>query len=604
MNKIVLTGLWNAEARRLDDNGFIKPSDKLEIRLPGSLVDALQDNNMIKNPHDGLNRLKYNWIDTSEWAIKRSFTLEGKKNVLYFGPDAMINGEKVSNEALITEYVKEENEIEIITSATLPECVMVIETDDAALIDAKASTKRKKDDIWTLYVAIKAYSDKERDIAIGTELHGRKDEINLTLKEGIGTYSFELEVEKPELWQPVGYGYPHLYPFSLIFLDTRYDTFIAFKRDKRIFQKGVFWTPLPPSATNFDYERLVKGVAESGMNTIFLASDEKQNLYDAADRYGVYVKKTPLDLNIKEVDLEPSLPSINTVKSFAHSTVDFSLSSPVMEAHESEKGLGKIVEKNIAETFGLPSSFEKCVYLSQLESSLDAENKAARIRVGKETDGIAIKSLNDTWPSIRRTALEYNGRWKTTMYAIRMMMASVCPIMIIDNDILSIFIANDTDETLKAELSVKFRHYSGQKKDSREYPVTLEAGSISKIDSYPLSWINKEDVFCYAKLSSKNIHRERSLILCRMQDAHLENPNIKLECKKSGNRTICIRINAEKPAFYVTLNSGSIRGIFSDNMISVRPSAEKNIIFRADEDISVEAFEKELTVFDLFNAIS
>ena len=59
----------------------------------------------------------------------------------------------------------------------------------------------------------------------------------------------------------------------------------------------------------------------------------------------------------------------------------------------------------------------------------------------------------------------------------------------------------------------------------------------------------------------------------------------------------------KKPAFYVTLNQGRIKGVFSDNMISVRPSAEKTVFFRSEEDITAEELEKNLAVYDLYSAM-
>ena len=172
-----------------------------------------------------------------------------------------------------------------------------------------------------------------------------------------------------------------------------------------------------------------------------------------------------------------------------------------------------------------------------------------------------------------------------------------------EDDVLQVYAVNDSHEPVKAELSVKFRTFDGKKRDSREYAVLLDPMSARKIDSFRLDRIRRDETFCYTKLSTKNLLRERNLLLTDFRSARLEDPRLTYECIKAGGRMISIRLRAEKPAFYVTLDAGSIKGIFSDNMISVRPSAEKSVIFRSDDEVSLDDFIASLKVYDLYSAM-
>ena len=49
--------------------------------------------------------------------------------------------------------------------------------------------------------------------------------------------------------------------------------------------------------------------------------------------------------------------------------------------------------------------------------------------------------------------------------------------------------------------------------------------------------------------------------------------------------------------------SGSMRGTFSDNMISVRPSAEKNIVFMTEEEADLDRFRENMRIMDLYTAM-
>ena len=604
MKEIVLDGLWNAEARRLDDNPSIKCGDHISVVLPGEMRKALANVGVITDPDIGLNAAESVWVDSAEWTLRRKFFLEGRRAVYYKGPPSRINGIAVESSSIISDIVKKgDNTIELECSGELPSGIRIYETDDAAVISLEASAEENDNKSWTVKAVYTVLSDESRKVSVIADLHGQAKEETIDVPSGISEHTLSIDVVSPELWRPNGYGYPHLYQLSLSVGKTKADSFVALQEKRRIFEKGAIWNSLPKSAGIHEYEHLVKSIAEANMNVLYTRKDEPQLLYDTAERYGIYVKKMPVPASTETIEMLPSPPSMSSVLSFAPLRADLALSSPVMEAHEERNGMCKEIERKTVENFGLPSTFEKGTYLSQLLASLSAADKVARIRAERNAEGIVLESLNDTRPQIGATLAESNGKWKIPLYASRLFFAPVCPLMFIENDMLFIYVANDTDDSVKAELSLKFRTFDGKKKDSREYPVSVKPQSTVLVDSFQLSWIKRSEVFCYSKLSTKNLLRERNLLLTPYQEAELMDPELKWECRKAGQRTISIKLSAKKPAFYVTLNQGRIKGVFSDNMISVRPSAEKTVFFRSEEDITAEELEKNLAVYDLYSAM-
>ena len=158
---------------------------------------------------------------------------------------------------------------------------------------------------------------------------------------------------------------------------------------------------------------------------------------------------------------------------------------------------------------------------------------------------------------------------------------------------------NDTGKKEKAELSIKLRSFSGSKKDAREYTVEVEPDSFTKAAEFPLKRLSRADGFLYVKMATKDILRERVILLDKPKNLNLENPEIKAEFSKADARTVYIKLKASKPALYVALDAGDIKGIFSDNLISVRPSAEKTIIFTSEDDINETEFRSKLKIMSL-----
>ena len=175
--------------------------------------------------------------------------------------------------------------------------------------------------------------------------------------------------------------------------------------------------------------------------------------------------------------------------------------------------------------------------------------------------------------------------------------------MAIEGSKLKIYAINSGEKDEKIELSVKIRDFHGGKKDAREYSAVLRSMEARLFDEIELGRIMRNEYFCYAKLSTKNSLRERNILLDIPSRLKLQDPHLKAECRKTGPRSISIKLTAEKPAFYVVIDSGPIRGVFSDNLISVRPSAEKNIVFMAEEEADLEKFIDSMRIMDLYTAM-
>lgn len=604
MKEIVLDGLWSAEARKLDDNPSIRKGDHFAIVIPGEIRTALVHAGIITNPDIGLNAAESLWVANAEWTLRRKFSAEGKKIACYKGPEAVINGRNVSGSSIITGLIRKgDNSIEVECGSSVPSGMRIFETDDIAIISLSAQSEESEDGSWTVKACFSILSAEDGDVAVTADLHGQVQTAAVKAAKGISDHTLSIKVESPELWHPNGYGYPHLYQLSLSAGSSKANCLVSLRKERKIFEKGAIFEALPADAGIYEYEHLAKSMAEANMNVLYTRDDGAKMLHEAAERYGIYVRKMPNLASIDVIEILPSPPSISTVLTFAPLRADLSLSSPVMEAHEERPGVCREIEDMAVKNFGLPGTFEKGTYLSELHAALDAADKVSRIRARRSAEGIILSKLNDNKPQIAGTLMENHGKWKIPMYAARLFFAPVCPLMFIEDDQLFIYAANDTDEDVKAELSLKFRTFSGKKKDSREYPVAVKAMSSALVDSFPLSWLKRDEIFCYAKLSTKNLLRERNLLLTSYKEAKLADPAIRWECRKTGQRTISIKLNVDRPAFYVTLNAGPLKGIFSDNMISVRPSAEKTVLFRSDDDITIEEFGKNLKVYDLYSAM-
>jgi hypothetical protein len=76
-------------------------------------------------------------------------------------------------------------------------------------------------------------------------------------------------------------------------------------------------------------------------------------------------------------------------------------------------------------------------------------------------------------------------------------------------------------------------------------------------------------------------------------------PELKSEIRKVG-KNFELTLSCTRPAFWISLDQGAIKGTFSDNFFSIRPTAPKTVTFVTDEEVSLENFKAAFSMMDLY----
>ena len=130
--------------------------------------------------------------------------------------------------------------------------------------------------------------------------------------------------------------------------------------------------------------------------------------------------------------------------------------SPVMEFHQRDKGLnGRIVETMTRYFLG-PTSFQAFVYLSQLQQALAIETAVRYWRSLKpHTMGTIYWQLNDVWPAVSWSSIDYFLAWKTLHYHARRFFAPVATAARIEEGRLIVSAVNDRHQAVTIAVRVQ-----------------------------------------------------------------------------------------------------------------------------------------------------
>ncbi len=113
-----------------------------------------------------------------------------------------------------------------------------------------------------------------------------------------------------------------------------------------------------------------------------------------------------------------SFPSRKTIETFTDDPRDMNIFSYVMEKHQRNYGANGKIMNYLQQTYLYPTDFDTLIYASQLL-------QADAIRYGVEhfrrnrgrCMGAIVWQLNDCWPVISWSSIDYCGRWKALHYA-------------------------------------------------------------------------------------------------------------------------------------------------------------------------------------------
>ncbi len=305
-----------------------------------------------------------------------------------------------------------------------------------------------------------------------------------------------------------------------------------------------------------------------------------------------------------------SFPSLDCIKTFADES-QFNFTSPVMEYHQRSPSGNSIMLENFSRYFRFPVGFENMVYLSQVQQAVAIKTAVDWWRSLKpHCMGSIIWQLNDVWPCPSWSSIEYGGKWKLLQYETKKFFDIVYMPVFIKDNILHTVICNDTNEELNINVKLNYIRFDGQIINTIELKETIKADTTKEIYNQKIDQVNclknqttSEEYFIYACMealsaSEKTYKSNNTVWIKPYKMCQIADTKINVEIKKAKD---CFQIilNSDKPAFFVSLDTMGISGLFSENMITLLPGEKASISFTTKEDITVKQLKDNLVIKDL-----
>lgn len=335
---------------------------------------------------------------------------------------------------------------------------------------------------------------------------------------------------------------------------------------------------------------------------------DKRNLSEGDSHYwGVWHDEEPFEMYEKKVPRFmsefgfQSYPSLKTLSNWFDEK-ELHYNSQVLQNHQKHPKGNELIKKYMEHDYIVPENFSSFIYVSQL---LQAEGIALGIEAHRRAKPYCMGSLywqlNDCWPVVSWSGIDYEGRWKALQYFVKKSFAPVLISTELEENILKIFVVNDNNFFVKGNLKIDVIDFEGNSLLSESASCLLKPKSstvIHNIDLNKWAHIDKTRHLISLKITSdERIIAEKIFYFVKPKELKLYEPQINLIIEKSDS---CYNINISSNvlAKNVFIES-SIYGKFSDNYFDLLPGEEKTIEFYPNKELNEASFK----VFSLWNTI-
>lgn len=273
-----------------------------------------------------------------------------------------------------------------------------------------------------------------------------------------------------------------------------------------------------------------------------------------------------------------SFPSYEAIK-YINQNDTINITSDVFKTHQKHSRGFQLVEDYMQRDFPVPTNPEDYVYVSQLLQAYGITKGIESQRRAKPYNmGTVYWQLNDCWPVVSWSSIDFFGNWKALHYKAKRSFKDVLISPKTNGDNLNVYIVNDDLQTYSSKLSLEILDFSGNQiwTDIKEISVDENSSNIKyQLDLKTLSF-NKDEVLLISKFN-KEI---RYFYFVKPKDLKLIESDILQKITKSENG-FSIELfskTLQKDVFLFSDNKGH----FSDNFFDLLPNQKQVINFKTE----------------------
>ena len=293
-----------------------------------------------------------------------------------------------------------------------------------------------------------------------------------------------------------------------------------------------------------------------------------------------------------------AFPEMKTIRTFA-SPEDYELESPVMNAHQKSTIGNALIKKTMSLYYPVPEKFEDLVYVGLvLQGYGMRRGMVAHRRNRPYCMGSLPWQLNDSWPVVSWSAIDYYGNWKAMQYHTRRAFAPVLVDAIRQGDKLRFYVLSDRLQTEKVTLHLALTDFQGKviRRHRVEGMLPVNASEVFFEQDWQKAFEGWDTTASFIRMTLKGADGREVLsdeVFYPVHPKEQRLPRAEISCrkvKKGGVVELTLKSRVLARDVFVEVPLQGAR--FSDNFFDLLPGETKRItVSSADgtplEDVSV-----------------
>lgn len=301
--------------------------------------------------------------------------------------------------------------------------------------------------------------------------------------------------------------------------------------------------------------------------------------------WGVWWGEQPFEIYNEKVPRFASeygfqgMPTLETTKSMFSGAPDLSLQNGTIKAHEKHSRGWEIIDNYMKRDYHIPTDFVKYNYVSQLlqargmQIAIEAHRRAKPYNMGT-----LYWQLNDCWPVVSWSSIDYLGNWKALHYQIKRSFENQVILTEEKDGVLNFYAVNDELKKFEdVSLIVYAKKFNGdtivrRRTDCKKRCLDGILKLASPKISFFISESERDNSFLNLVLVDKKGNKiaESNYFFSKSKDLKLTKPTIQI--KKISPTEIEVSTDVLAKDVYLMGDTH-----FSDNFFDLLPKTSKRI---------------------------
>ncbi len=290
-----------------------------------------------------------------------------------------------------------------------------------------------------------------------------------------------------------------------------------------------------------------------------------------------------------------AFPSYEAIQ-YINKGASYDIQTKAFETHQKHPRGYSIIKNYMERDYPVPDKSEDYVYISQLmQANGMVMGFEAQRRAKPYNMGTLYWQLNDCWPVISWSSIDYLGNWKAMHFKTKKAFEDVLISSKLVGNKVETYVVNDNFEEYDGVLYVDVLDFYGKVLKSEKVSIDVKENSSELKHVLDVSSFGKNDVFLRTRFRDKEVY----FYLDRHKNLKLPAGEVDYEIVKKSDR-FEVKLSSktlQKDVFLFTKSKGR----FSDNFFDILPNKTKIVYFFSDEkdikELKIKTFNEILNSY-------